>query len=145
MIRRLLPSALLLVASAHAALVPAEAQRTSTSAFRAGYPRQAPIDAGATDSTATRKSAVTATLLAYLFPGGGHYYAGEPGRGAIITSAFAIGFTFGFMRDTPNFEGSGLLLIGVAAGAYLYGIWDAHNAVRRANNRRQRAYPDSSR
>lgn len=38
--------------------------------------------------------------------GGGHYYAGEPGRGAIITSAFAIGFSFGFMRDTPNFEGS---------------------------------------
>jgi hypothetical protein len=100
----------------------------------------------------------TAVLLELLVPGGGHFYAGESAKGALLLGGSVAAVTAGFAatmasRDPCEREvqfdafnqcvrGSGLnwtpLVIGAATaiGIHLYGLIDADDAARRANTRR---------
>ena len=99
------------------------------------------------------KSPGRATLYSFFVPGGGHLYAGERGRGALLLVGSAAAVVGGaalsnFERDydytcasgtcidpnayhpdyTPFFVGAG-----VAGALWLYSLLDAPRAARRAN------------
>jgi len=81
------------------------------------------------DSTAKRKSGVTATILSGVVPGLGHFYAHDNTRGTILLGIFATGVALGAGGEnavTP----AGLVLIGLP---WWYGVLTAHTAVDRYN------------
>jgi hypothetical protein len=96
--------------------------------------------------TPSERSPGVATALGIVFPGGGHYYAGEPGRGALITAGtlglvvFAITasasdckFAEPFCEPEPTPAADALAI--AALGVWALGAWDAHRAVARRNQR----------
>jgi hypothetical protein len=97
------------------------------------------------ESSSSRSPGV-ATVLGIVFPGGGHYYAGEPGRGALITSATlaltllsitssndGCGFAEPFCEPEPTPVADAMAF--AALGVWALGAWDAHRAVARRNER----------
>lgn len=99
------------------------------------------------------KSGSTAMAIAFFVPGGGHFYAGEPIRGAtmlvaatgIATAALVMSNTLNpdwtcEVRDcldvsqNPNYAMLGVGL-GVAGAVWLYSFLDAPRAAGRANRR----------
>jgi hypothetical protein len=99
------------------------------------------------------KSPATGTLASFLLPGGGHLYAGERGAGTLLLLLSAAAPTAGYLAsdrtadpdcvspgpgvectDTTDY---GPLFIGIAVAsvAWVAGLLDAKNAVRRANER----------
>jgi hypothetical protein len=103
----------------------------------------------------------TATRRAMLFPGGGHFYTGESGRGAALLGVAAGSVLAGVLLSssggtcTPQAPGDGCeydpdtheyrsgdanrtplyLGLAAAAGAWVYGILDASNSAARRNGR----------
>ncbi len=74
--------------------------------------------------------------LAVVFPGAGHYYAGELRRGLVLTGGtLALAAIFFSARDGTGSGSDALaVLSGVGlAGLYAYNIYDAPRAVRRQN------------
>jgi len=49
---------------------------------------------------ATRKSPIPATLLAWLFPGAGHFYLRRPGKAVIFMVAIGALFALGVAMDS---------------------------------------------
>jgi hypothetical protein len=103
-------------------------------------------EAQSADSTSSGRSPGVATALGIVFPGGGHYYAGEPGRGALITSttlaltllsirASNNGCSFGEPFCEPEPTPAADVLAFAALGVWALGAWDAHRAVSRRNDR----------
>lgn len=97
------------------------------------------------EASGTRSPGV-ATVLGIVFPGGGHYYAGEPGRGALITSTALVltllsiaasdngcGFAEPFCEPEPTPAADALAF--AAPGVWALGAWGAHQAVARRNER----------
>ncbi|MEW5918890.1 MAG: hypothetical protein AB1762_20980 [Gemmatimonadota bacterium] len=106
---------------------------------------QEPVSAPAV--VAYQRSELAATGLAWICPGLGHLYAGERRRGEtllmlgslqVVAAAWAMidlvrGFCFD--EDCPenpiwHAHAQGTLL-GVGVGAWVFGVFDAHRAVRR--------------
>jgi hypothetical protein len=128
-----------------AAPAPAAAQRQARDA--------APWQATAADRASVLarggKGETMATLLGIVFPGGGHYYAGEPGRGALITAGTMLLSSAGLavgLASCGELEGTtssncdsgsvaATLLIFGGLAVWTYGAIDAHRAVRRENTK----------
>lgn len=97
------------------------------------------------ERTATTKDPATATLLSVVFVGGGHFYAGETGRGLLLLSlsAAAVGGGLALASiDVANCSSCASRASSIAyAGALLaavpwfVGMADAGNAARRHNRR----------
>jgi hypothetical protein len=96
------------------------------------------------------KNGATATLFGLLVTGGGHFYAGEAGRGAAILGGAIASVVAGVALSTPG-GCSGYscqeadtqpLAIGYSAalGLWLYGVIDAHRAADRTNLARNSSY-----
>jgi hypothetical protein len=81
---------------------------------------------------APEKSALTATLISVFLPGGGHLYAEDKRRGAVLLSVFAVGVVLGAGGENAVTL-PGMVLVGIP---WWYGVIDAHNAVRRYNRAR---------
>lgn len=92
------------------------------------------------------RSPGVATVLGIVFPGGGHYYAGEAGRGALVTGATLgllvlsvvssrsdCGYAEPFCEPEPTTVPDALAY--AALGVWALGAWDAHRAVARRNER----------
>jgi hypothetical protein len=103
-------------------------------------------EAQSADRTSSGRSPGVATVLGIVFPGGGHYYAGEPGRGALITSTTLVltllsirgsgggcGFAEPFCEPEPTPVADAMAY--AALGVWALGAWDAHRAVARRNER----------
>ena len=86
-----------------------------------------------------KKSPWVAGGLAYLFPGAGHFYAGEPRRAWLVLGLVGIGATVMMNDGAPRDLGpaGGVLAI----GSYVASIIDAPLAARRHNRRLQRERP----
>ena len=94
-----------------------------------------------------RKDPAMARSMSYFFPGGGHLYAGDFGRGALLIGAGLGGIVGGYalrrdeivceeatcVREVDNTS----LYVGLAlaAVAWAYGVLDADNAAERVNAR----------
>src|SRR6185312_2947058 len=50
------------------------------------------------------RSPILITVIAWLFPGGGHFLLGRRGRGAIIFGAVLLTFGLGLLMRGPMFE-----------------------------------------
>ncbi len=105
-----------------------------------------------------RRSEVAATALAWIAPGLGHLYAEERRRGETIlvlgsltfvgfawamvdvvrALCFTLGCNDGPVRWHTYAQGT---MVGVGLGAWAFGVYDAHLAVRRQRNIRNRATP----
>jgi len=101
----------------------------------------------------TPKSPSTARTIAFFVPGGGHIYAGEPIKGAFLLAASAGAAAAGVVASEvyswdytcersdcmdPNGGpkyGRLYLGLGVAGALWLYSVFDAPRAARRANER----------
>ena len=105
----------------------ADAQRLAPAAVGA------PAVAGAPPAARGEKSRLVAFGLGYLFPGAGHFYAGESWRGATI-----MGVVYGsimFMMSEPE-SSTAIDAAGVVAlGTYLWSMIDAPMAANRQNRR----------
>lgn len=100
---------------------------------------------------ADRRDPVLATALAAAVPGGGHYYAGEHTRAAVIVTAVTAGGALVWSAwraedrcTAPECGRSGTSLrnhlgMGIVAGAYLFSLLDAPLAARRQNRARSEA------
>lgn len=91
---------------------------------------------------ARRKDNAGAMALGVIFPGAGHIYAGEPGRGMAAAGAATVGsvaMLVGVGRGlSPDYRGGEELFVAGAAlymAAYLYSAIDAPFAARRHNER----------
>lgn len=94
-----------------------------------------------------RKSPGTARLFAFLITGGGHLYAGETTKGLTLMGISAAAWIVGVNASTSSCSFSQFgsscstdlaplyLGAGVAAVTWIYGIIDADDAARRANER----------
>ena len=84
-------------------------------------------------------------VLGYLFPGAGHYYAGEVSTGAMLTATVVAGYA---LAVTTVFRGNldcsdvscdynppvaALAGFGLVFGASIYSVVDGGRAVRRTN------------
>lgn len=96
-----------------------------------------PGSASAQDSTAAdQKDPALAAVYGAVILGGGHFYAGEPVRGAGLWVAgpgmSALGrhlwLDSGRKNSFPLYAGAGMLL-----ASWLYSVFDAPHAARRAN------------
>lgn len=102
--------------------------------------------------TAQAKSPSTARAIAFFVPGGGHLYAGEPGRGFLLMAAAAGAATVGIATSNYNWDytcknsncmdpnggpkySRMYLGLGVAGAIWLYSLYDAAHAVERENRR----------
>lgn len=93
------------------------------------------------------KDPTTATLFSLLIAGGGQYYAGEPGRGTFFLLADLIGVALvldganryatcdGYYSSCDDGSGEAGAGLGIALGASLVSLIDAHNAAHRHNRR----------
>lgn len=112
----------------------------------------APLAAQDANTLAPYKDPGTGTLIGAVFPGGGQYYAGETGKGLVITGiAFAAPLVGALMMADDVWDcGSSSSLncsvdeastvplwvgMAVGLGAWVYGAVDAAPAARRANVR----------
>jgi hypothetical protein len=109
----------------------------------------APLSAQIPSNPAPYKDPGTGTIIGAVFPGGGQYYAGETGKGLVITGIAFAAPIVGALMTTDDIlnctslectvdKGTMLPLwvgAGVGLGAWLYGIIDAAPAARRANER----------
>jgi hypothetical protein len=94
------------------------------------------------------KDAATGTLFALFLTGGGHFYAGEPRRGALLLGGSVASVIAGAAlsqfdddcwpckRDVRPFQ----IGIATSVGLWLYGVFDAHRAADRENDRRYFRY-----
>ena len=98
-----------------------------------------PGSASAQDSTdADRKDPALAAAYGTAILGGGHFYAGEPVRAVGLWVAgpgiFALGrylwLDSGQENSFPLYAGAGMLL-----ASWLYSVFDAPHAARRANRK----------
>ena len=96
-----------------------------------------PKPASAQDSTAAdQKDPALAAVYGAVILGGGHFYAGEPVRAVGLWVAgpgsFALGrylwIDSGRKNSFPLYAGAGMLL-----ASWMYSVFDAPNAARRAN------------
>lgn len=78
----------------------------------------------------------TALIVGAVLVGGGHFYAGESGTGAILLGT-AVGAPLLGAAATVNSLQMGPFYLGVAAslGAWIYSIVDAPKAARRTNTK----------
>ena len=84
--------------------------------------------------------------LAYLFPGAGHFYAGEPRRAGLVLALVGAG-GFVLMSDESASGDLGVAGAMLSLGTYVVSIVDAPRAARRTNRRlvRSRIEADSGR
>ena len=82
---------------------------------------------------AKEKDSTIGLLLSILITGGGHFYAGETGKGLLLL-AVGIGapVTGALLSDGDNVAPY-LIGVGIGLGAYIYGIVDGMKAVDRYN------------
>jgi hypothetical protein len=105
-------------------------------------------------TTVAPKDAGVATLLGIVFPGGGHYYAEEPGRGALLTIGTVASVAIGAALDKgpvyeaevstngpinqrlvkPADHSSVIAGAGIGAAIWLLGAIDAPRAAHRTND-----------
>lgn len=111
---------------------PMDAQRSVPAGFSAD---------GSTAAASTRmparpprKSGMVAFGLGYLFPGAGHFYAGESWRGASILGVVTGGTMFAMSDEATDVAAAAVL---VSFGTYLWSMVDAPLAARRHNRRVQ--------
>ena len=91
---------------------------------------------GQDSTSADRKDPALAAVYGAVILGGGHFYAGEPVRGAGLWVAgpgmSALGrhlwLDSGRKNSFPLYAGAGMLL-----ASWLYSVFDAPHAARRAN------------
>jgi hypothetical protein len=80
----------------------------------------------------------TATILSVVIPGGGQFYSGETGKGAVILGVGMGGLIAGSVIAAGSAETSTApLLLGSLAylGAWVYGIADASASAQRMNTK----------
>lgn len=71
--------------------------------------------------------------LAYVFPGAGHFYAGEPRRGWLVIGLTGVGVNFALNDAAPaGFATAGAVL---ALGTWALSVVDAPRAAKRQNRR----------
>lgn len=100
-------------------------------------------------SAGSRRSGTTATALGILLPGAGHFYAREPGRGALFMGATGLLFMYGFSDgrckrpyesvETCELDKDQTVAAAALVGSlvvYAFSAWDAHRAAHRTNRRR---------
>ena len=141
--------ALLLIPALAVAARPCVGQQDSVPAARADSLRAAGQDPA---SAVPRKSGAVATTIALFTGGGGHIYAGEYVRGTLIMASAGLAFGYGFAdgrckrpstdpRTCESDKNASLAAASMltAFAIYGFGMWDAHKAVQRTNERRRRA------
>jgi hypothetical protein len=80
----------------------------------------------------------TATILSVVIPGGGQFYSGETGKGAMILGVGMGGLIVGSALTASSNDASATpFLLGTVAylGAWVYGIADASESARRMNTK----------
>ena len=92
----------------------------------------APAAASAPMAVRGEKSRLVAFGLGYLFPGAGHFYAGESWRGANIMGIVVGGMMAAMSTDNETVSGNLAL---VSMGVYLWSMIDAPLAANRQNKR----------
>lgn len=125
-------------------LVPAEARAqrvepAAASAYTGALPR---LELGTLPpATAKAKSRLVAFGLGYLFPGAGHFYAGESWRGANIMGIVVGGFMLAGSTENESTAGNIALTSMVV---YLWSMVDAPMAASRQNRRLRGQAPTTS-
>jgi len=135
---------LLVVAALYAAPIALDAQTPRARSDSASSPPTADSLSAATRHTrsAEYRSPRTATVLAVLLVGGGHFYSDEAGRGALLLGISAAGTAVAVRAFAHCWNAADacerddrVMIAGAAVGwaAYLTGILDAHDAAHRHN------------
>jgi hypothetical protein len=77
------------------------------------------------------KSAGLALLLSLILPGAGQLYCGKSFRGGMTLSFSLVGAALCFMRQQPNLQGTGVLLVVVL---YVFSFLDAYFTAMEINS-----------
>lgn len=80
----------------------------------------------------------TATILSVVIPGGGQFYSGETGKGAMILGVGMGGLIVGSALTASSSDANATpFLLGTLAylGAWVYGIADASSSAQRMNTK----------
>ena len=82
---------------------------------------------------ASEKDETIGLLLSILITGGGHFYAGETSKGLLLLGVGVGSLVAGAALSTSDNLTPYYIGLGVALGAYVYGIVDGMEAVKRYN------------
>jgi len=96
-----------------------------------------------TDESSRARDPGMATMISFFAPGGGHIYAGERGKGAVLLALFVTGVAvtvdqLSCASSSSCESTTGGMTLGAAGmlaavGSWTYAVYDADDAARRAN------------